>query len=312
MWRVVAARILDAIPTVLLVLTLVFFALRILPGDPARLALGEFATPEQIAALHARMGLDAPLWRQYLSFLGGVVTFRFGTSFVSSEPVSGMLAQNLPYTVELTVLATIFGLVIGLPLGVASGRRRGRSVDHGARVFALLGYAIPDFYLGALLLIWFALDLHFFPINGGGDGLLDGLYHLILPALALGVIKAAFMSRLTRGALLETLGRDYVRTARAKGARETRVVYRHALRNALLPVANGLALSLLSTLSGAVAIELIFNRPGLGTMLVEAVGTRDYPVVQAGLVVFALCVVGVNLLADLLNVLIDPRIRTRT
>jgi len=309
--RIVAARILDAVPTVLLVLTLVFFALRVLPGDPARLALGEFATPEQIAALHARMGLDAPLWRQYLTFLGQVATFQFGTSFVSSEPVAGMLAQNLPFTIELTLLATIFGLAMGLPLGVASARRRGRSVDYGARVFALLGYAIPDFYLGALLLIWFSLDLGLFPINGGGSGILDRLYHLVLPALALGVIKAAFMSRLTRGALLETLGRDYVRTARAKGAREPRVVYRHALRNALLPVSNGLALSLLSTLSGAVAIELIFNRPGLGTMLVEAVNTRDYPVVQAGLVVFALFVVGVNLLADLLNIVIDPRIRAR-
>ena len=311
MLRIVAARILDAVPTVLLVLTLVFFALRVLPGDPARLALGEFATPEQIAALHARMGLDAPLWRQYLTFLGQVATFQFGTSFVSSEPVAGMLAQNLPFTIELTLLATIFGLAMGLPLGVASARRRGRSVDYGARVFALLGYAIPDFYLGALLLIWFSLDLGLFPINGGGSGILDRLYHLVLPALALGVIKAAFMSRLTRGALLETLGRDYVRTARAKGAREPRVVYRHALRNALLPVSNGLALSLLSTLSGAVAIELIFNRPGLGTMLVEAVNTRDYPVVQAGLVVFALFVVGVNLLADLLNIVIDPRIRAR-
>src|SRR6185437_6429887 len=192
------ARILDAVPTVLLVLTLVFFALRVLPGDPARLALGEFATPEQIAALHARMGLDAPLWRQYLTFLGQVATFQFGTSFVSSEPVAGMLAQNLPFTIELTLLATIFGLAMGLPLGVASARRRGRSVDYGARVFALLGYAIPDFYLGALLLIWFSLDLGLFPINGGGSGILDRLYHLVLPALALGVIKAAFMSRLTR------------------------------------------------------------------------------------------------------------------
>ena len=311
MLRYVALRLLDAVPTVLLVLTLIFFALRILPGDPAQVALGEFATPEQIAALHARMGLDAPLPLQYLSFLGQVATFRFGTSFVSSEPVAGTLADNLPYTVELAVLATVFGLLMGLPLGVASARRRGRGVDFGARVFALLGYAVPDFYLGALLLIWFALDAGLFPINGGGDGFVDRMYHLVLPALALGVIKAAFMSRLTRGALLETLGRDYVRTARAKGAREGRVVYRHALRNALLPVANGLALSLLSTLSGAVAIELVFNRPGLGTMLLEAVDTRDYPVVQAGLVVFALFVVGVNLLADLLNIVIDPRIRAR-
>ena len=176
-------------------------------------------------------------------------------------------------------------------------------------MFALLGYAIPDFYLGALLPIWFALDLGLFPISGGGEGFVDRLDHLVLPALTLGVIKAAFMSRLARGALLETLRRDCVRTARAKGGREPRVLYRHALPNALLPITNGLALSILSTLSGAVAIELIFNRPGVGSMLVEAVNTRDDPVVQAGLVVFALCVVGVNLLTDLLNIAIDPRIR---
>jgi ABC-type dipeptide/oligopeptide/nickel transport system permease component len=220
-----------------------------------------------------------------------------------------MLRENLPYTVELTILATVFGLLLGIPIGVASARKRGTSVDSAARVFALLGYAIPDFYLGALLLIWFALDLGLFPISGGGSDFLDRLDHLILPAATLGVIKAAFMSRLTRGALLDTLRRDYVRTARAKGAREPRIVYRHALRNALLPITNGLALSILSTLSGAVAIELIFNRPGIGSMLVEAVNTRDYPVVQAGLVVFALFVVGVNLITDLLNIIIDPRIR---
>jgi peptide/nickel transport system permease protein len=312
MLRYIFLRVLDAIPTMILVLTLVFFALRILPGDPARVALGEFATPDQIAALRAKMGLDVPMWQQYLTFLWGVATLDFGSSFVSSSPVGEMLRQNLPYTIELTVLATLFGLLMGIPLGVASARQRGKSVDSAARVFALVGYAIPDFYLGALLLIWFALDFGLFPISGGGGDFLDRLDHLVLPALTLGVIKTAFMSRLTRGALLDTLRRDYVRTARAKGAREPRVLYRHALRNALLPVSNGLALSILSTLSGAVAIELIFNRPGIGSMLVQAVETRDYPVVQAGLVVFSLFVVGVNLLTDLLNIVIDPRIRAST
>jgi peptide/nickel transport system permease protein len=309
MWRYIALRVLDAIPTVLLVLTLVFVVLRILPGDPAQVALGEFATPDQVAALRAKMGLDIPLWQQYLQFLWGVSTLQFGMSFSSSLPVSTLLAQNLPYTIELTALATVFGLLMGLPLGVVAAKRRGSGVDVGSRVFALLGYAVPDFYLGALLLIWFSLDLGLFPISGGGDGFIDGLDHLILPALALGVIKAAFMSRLTRGSLLEVLRRDYIRTARAKGAREPRVIYRHGLRNAMLPVSNGLALSVLSTLSGAVAIELIFNRPGIGSMLVQAVDARDYPVVQAGLVVFALFVVGVNLVTDLLNIMIDPRIK---
>ena len=309
MWRYLGLRILDAIPTVLLVLTLVFIALRILPGDPAQVALGEYATPDQLAALRVKMGLDAPLWLQYVQFLWNTVTLNFGNSFASSEPVRQMLAENLPYTIELTALATIFGLIMGIPLGVVSATRRGTRVDFSSRIFALLGFAVPDFYLGALLLIWLALDLGLFPISGGGDDFGDRLSHLVLPALALGVIKAAFMSRLTRGALLEVLGRDYVRTARAKGAREPRVIYRHGLRNALLPVSNGLALSILSTLSGSVAIELIFNRPGVGNMLVQAIDTRDYPVVQAGLVVFALFVVGVNLVMDLVNIVIDPRIK---
>jgi peptide/nickel transport system permease protein len=309
MWRYICQRVLDAIPTVLLALTLVFVALRLLPGDPAQVALGEFATPDQVHALRVKMGLDAPLWLQYLHFLRDVATLNFGTSFTSSVPVKDILAQNLPYTIELTLLATLFGLVMGVPLGVIAATRRGSSVDFSARIFALIGFAVPDFYLGALLLIWLALDLGLFPISGGGDGMLDGLNHLILPSFTLGVIKAAYMSRLTRGALLEVLRRDYIRTARAKGAREPRVIYRHGLRNALLPVSTGLGLSVLSTLSGAVAIELIFNRPGIGNMLVDAVGTRDYPIVQAGLVVFALFVVAVNLVTDIVAIIIDPRIK---
>jgi peptide/nickel transport system permease protein len=228
---------------------------------------------------------------------------------MNGASINEMLADNLPYTIELTVAATIVGVLIGIPLGVASATRRDGPVDYGARVFALLGFAVPDFYLGALLLIGFSLNLGLFPINGVGDGLVDNLYHLLLPALTLGLIKAAFVSRLTRSALLEVMNRDYVRTARAKGAQEGRVIYRHALRNALLPVTTGLGLSILSTLSGSIAIELIFGRPGLGSLLIGAIETRDYPIIQAGLIVFALFVVLVNLVMDLLTVLIDPRVR---
>jgi peptide/nickel transport system permease protein len=308
-WRYIGLRILDAIPTVLLVLTLVFVAMRILPGDPAEVVLGELATQAQIDAMRIKMGIDGPLWMQYFAFLKDVATFDFGKSFISGVPVRNILLQNLPYTIELTILATIFGLCLGIPLGVLSARLRGTRIDFTSRTFMLIGYAVPDFYLGALLLIWLSLDLNLFPIGGGGTGFLDRLDHLILPAAALAVIKAAFISRLTRGALLEILGRDYIRTARAKGAKEPRVVYRHGMHNALLPVSTGLALSILSTLSGSVAIELVFNRPGVGNMLVDAIGTRDYPIVQGGLVVFALFVVAVNLLMDIVNIVIDPRIK---
>jgi peptide/nickel transport system permease protein len=309
MIRTITLRILDAIPTMLLVLTLVFLALRLLPGDPALVALGENATADQLALFRAKLGLDVPLWQQYITFILNVMRLHFGNSYMNGAPINDLLKENLPFTVELTIAATAVGVLIGMPLGVVSATRRGRVADYGSRLFALLGFAVPDFYLGALFLIFLSLDLELFPINGGGDGVIDNLWHLILPALTLGLIMAAFVSRLTRSTLLEVLGRDYVRTARAKGAREPRVVLRHALRNALLPVATGLSLSILSTLSGSVAIEVIFGRPGLGSMLINGIETRDYPVIQADLIVFSLFVVLVNLTMDLLNVFIDPRIR---
>lgn len=310
MIRYVVLRIVDAVPTLLLVLTLVFLALRLLPGDPALVALGQNATADQLELFRAKLGLDAPLWQQYITFVLNVLRLHFGNSYMNNAPIGTLLMDNLPYTVELAIAATILGVLIGMPLGVVSAIRRGHAIDYASRLFALLGFTVPDFYLGALLLIGLSLNLGLFPINGGGEGgVVDNLYHLALPALALGLIMAAFVSRLTRSTLLEVLGRDYVRTARAKGAREPRVVYRHALRNALLPVATGLGLSILSTLSGSVAIEVIFGRPGLGSMLINGIETRDYPVIQADLIVFSIFVVLVNLVMDLLNVFIDPRIR---
>jgi peptide/nickel transport system permease protein len=311
MLRLVAARLVDAVPTVVLVLTMVFVALRLLPGDPAQVVLGEYATPEQLDLFRRQMGLDQPLWWQWFAFLRDMVLLDFGTSMITREPVAQLIAQNLPYTIELTLVATGMGLLFGIPLGVLAAVHRDRAADNGVRLFSLVGYAIPDFYLGALLLIVFALNLGWFPINGGGEGFADRMYHVFLPALTLAFVKTAFLGRLTRTALLETLGKDYVRTARAKGAREGRVIYRHALRNALLPVTTGLGLSLLATLSGSVAIELIFNRPGIGEVLISAIARRDYPVIQGGVVVFAFFVVAVNLLVDLAYIIIDPRIRSR-
>ncbi len=311
MLRLVAARLADAVPTVLLVLTLVFVALRLLPGDPAQVVLGEYATPEQLDLFRRQMGLDQPLWWQWFDFLRDMLTLDFGSSMITRQKVTQLIAENLPYTIELTLVATGIGLLFGIPLGVLAAVNRDRAADNGVRVFSLVGYAIPDFYLGALLLIVFALNLGWFPINGGGEGFVDRMYHVFLPALTLAFVKTAFLGRLTRTALLETLGKDYVRTARAKGAREPRVIYRHALRNALLPVTTGLGLSLLATLSGSVAIELIFNRPGIGEVLISAIAKRDYPVIQGGVVVFAFFVVAVNLLVDLAYIVIDPRIRSR-
>ncbi|NLS08081.1 ABC transporter permease [Rhizobium sp. P32RR-XVIII] len=303
-------KLLDAIPTLWLVLTLVFIALRILPGDPALVALGDFATPEQLALFREQTGLAAPLWQQYFTFLWDVVTFDFGASLISKERVAVLIAHNLPYTVALAFGATLIGLIVGLPFGVWAAVRKNRLPDQGMRIFSLIGYAIPDFYLGAILLIVFALNLKLFPINGGGEGVVDQLYHLVLPAVTLAVLKIAFLGRLTRTSLLEVLSKDYVRTARAKGAPPSTVIYKHALRNALLPIVTGLGLSLLATLSGAVAVELVFDRPGLGSTLIKAIAERDYPLIQGAVVVFALLVVLINLLVDLVYTVIDPRIRS--
>jgi ABC-type dipeptide/oligopeptide/nickel transport system permease component len=311
MLRVVGARLLDAVPTVLLVLTLVFIALRLLPGDPALVALGDYATPEQLALFREQMGLNVPLWQQYFLFIWNMLSLDFGQSLIDRRPVLQLLAENLPYTIELTLVATGMGLFVGVPLGVMAAVNRNRLPDTGVRAFSLVGYAVPDFYLGALLLIVFALNLGWFPINGGGAGFVDRMYHVFLPALTLAMVKTAFLGRLTRTSLLEVLGKDYIRTARAKGARENRVIYRHGLRNALLPVVTGLGLSVLATLSGSVAIELVFNRPGIGEVLISAIAKRDYPVIQAGVVVFAFFVVLVNLLVDLAYIVVDPRIRVK-
>lgn len=311
MARYLLLRLADAVPTVFLVLLLVFIAMRILPGDPAIAALGDMATPEQLALFRDRMGLNDPLWLQFFNFVKGVFTLDLGSSMMSNQNVVGLILYNLPYTIELTLVAMLMGILAGVPLGVLAATNRNKLPDSGVRVFSLIGYAIPDFYLGALLLITFALNLGWFPINGGGTDFGSRMYHVFLPALTLAFVKAAFIGRLTRTSLLEVLSKDYVRTARAKGATESRVIYRHGLRNALLPLTTGLGLSTLATLSGSVAIEMVFNRPGIGKLLISAIAERDYAVIQGGVVVFAMFVVVINLLMDLLYIVVDPRIRMK-
>jgi peptide/nickel transport system permease protein len=304
-------RGLEVIPTVLVVLTLVFFALRIMPGDPAIAALGEFATPDAIAAFRTKLGLDQPLWMQYLSFVRQALTGDFGRSMSNNASINGLLAQALPYTLSLAGAATLIGIVVGIPFGAMTAVNRNGVTDGLGRIFALIGFSLPDFYFGILLVLAFSVQLNWFPMIGGGEGFLDKLHHLVLPAITLGVVMAAFVMRLTRSSLLEVLRKDYVRTARGKGVAERLVIFRHALRNALIPVTTGLGIYLLTTLSGTITVELVFARPGLGTLLIGGVTARDYTLVQAGLVVFAFFVVAVNLLTDLLCAAIDPRITLR-
>ena len=303
------ARLFDALVTVFLVMTFVFVSMHILPGDPAVAVLGDFATQEQLAAFRHQFGLDVPIWTQYINFFVNLGRLDFGRSLMSGQNIVEILAVNLPYTIELAGAAMVLGMLVGVPAGVLSATWRGSFVDYGARFMALAGFCIPDFFLGALILIAFAVKLNLFPTMGGGTGLLDRLNHLVLPATTLGLIMAAFTSRLTRSALLEVLNRDYIRTARAKGVPEQSVIYGHGLRNALIPVVTGFGIYILTMLSGSIAIELIFARPGVGSVLVNGITSRDYPVVQAALLVFALFVVVVNIGMDLLYILIDPRLR---
>jgi peptide/nickel transport system permease protein len=301
-------RILEVIPTIILVLTIVFLALRIMPGDPAVAALGDFATPDAIALFREKLGLNQPLWRQYLAFVGQSLTADFGRSMSNNASINDLLAHALPYTITLGLAATLIGIVIGIPLGAMTAVHRNGKLDGLGRVFALIGFSLPDFYFGVLLILAFSLHLDWFPMLGGGKGFVDQLHHLVLPAITLGVVMAAFVMRLTRSSLLEVLRRDYIRTARGKGVAERWVIFKHALRNALIPVTTGLGIYLLTTLSGTITVELVFSRPGLGTLLISGVSARDYTLVQAGLVVFAFFVVVVNLLTDLLCAAIDPRI----
>ena len=305
----IANRAVDAVLTVWLVLSLVFLAMRVLPGDPAMAALGDQATSEQLTAFRAAMGLDAPLVVQYGQFLWEMVRFDFGRSFRTGEAIGGLLGAALPFTLELAGAALVVGAAIGVPAGVIAATRRGQAADVVARMVSLVGLCMPEFYLGALLLIVFALRLDLFPIMGGGSGVVDRAHHLVLPAVTLGLVMAAFTARLTRSSLLEALKRDYIRTARAAGLPERSVIWHSALRNALIPVVTGFGIYILTMLSGSISIELVFARPGLGTTLVSGILARDYPVVQAGLVVFAFFVVAVNLTMDLLYAAIDPRIR---
>ena len=225
--------------------------------------------------------------------------------------INALLLDSLPYTIELALAATLIGIVIGVPLGAWAAVRRNRAPDVIGRLFALAGFSLPDFYVGVLLLLAFSLHLDWFPMLGGGEGVLDQLHHLVLPAITLGLVMAAFVMRLTRTSLLEVLRRDYVRTARGKGVAERWVIFKHALRNALIPVTTGIGIYLLTTLSGTITVELVFSRPGLGQLLIGGITARDYTMVQAGLVVFAFFVVLVNLLTDLLCAAIDPRITLR-
>jgi len=310
MLQYVVRRIFLIIPTLWAVVTVVFFLIRISPGGPAVAALGTYATEEQIRALEHQMGLDKPIMVQYVTFLADLCRGNLGKSLINQRPVAKDIAQALPYTIDLTVAGMLLGILMGVPIGIFTALRRNKPPDYMGRILSLTGISIPEFYLGILLMYVFAVKLNLFPVIGGGD-LGDWgsrLYHLVLPALTLGIIMTAFISRMTRSSMLNVIGEDYVRTARAKGVSERMVIYKHALRNALIPTTTVIGLYAGILMGGSVLTEIVYSRPGLGKMMVFAVKDRDYMTLQVVIVIFSAAVFLLNLLTDILYSLIDPRI----
>ena len=286
------------------VTSLVFFLIHWVPGDPVEVMLGESASAVDREALRQALGLNRPVLEQWGSFLTGVFTFDLGTSLFYQQPVMELLNGRYLATLKLATAAFVIAIVIAIPLGILAAARQGTAWDYGAMGFSLLGVSVPNFWLGPLLVLVFSLGLGWFPVSGG-----EGAGAVVLPAVTLGTSLAAILSRMVRSSLLEVLGEDFIRTARAKGLSAWQVLIRHGLRNAWLPVLTLLGMQVGALLGGAVITETIFSWPGIGSLLIESIQRRDYPVVQACVLTISLAYVMINLLTDLLYAWVDPRIR---
>ena len=302
--RLVASRLLVAVPTLLAVSVLVFAIVRLLPGDPARILAGDFATDAVVAELRTRWQLDRPLPVQYAVYLAGLVRGDLGRSTATSLPIAADLAGRFLRTVELAMAAIALSALVGIVAGVVGATHRSSAVDYAATVLALTGVSTPIFWSGLILILLFSVRLEWLPAGGTGT-----LRHLVLPAVSLGLFGAGVIARQTRSSMLDVLGTEYVQTARSKGLGERVVVYKHALKNALIPVVTVLGDQFGRMLGGAILTETVFAWPGMGRYLIEAIGMRDYPVIQAVILVFATSFVVINLLVDVSYGLLDPRVR---
>ncbi len=299
-------RLAVVIPTVIGAVTLVFFFLHMIPGDPVEVMLGETAQQADKERLRQELGLNQPLYVQYGRFMAGVVQGDLGGSYFYRRPVVQVIAERVPATVELALAAFLVAGLIAIPLGIIAALREGTAVDNAAVLFSLVGVSLPNFWLGPLLIILFSIKLGWFPVSGKA-----GLASLVLPAITLGAAFAAILSRMTRASLLERLGEDYLTVARAKGLPEWKVILKHALRNALIPIITVMGLQIGALLSGAIITENVFSWPGIGTLLINAIEARDYPLVQGCILFISLSYVFVNLLTDLFYGWADPRIRVK-
>jgi peptide/nickel transport system permease protein len=304
MIRYISIRLLFALPALWLILTMVFLLAHIVPGDPVAQMLGEGARAEDLTQLRHALGLDLPLPVQYGRYLSGVLHGNLGESFRFQQPVLKVVAEHFPATLELAAVALLICALIGIPAGVLAAHKRGERTDHTVAVLTLFGLSVPNFALGPVLILLFSVVLGWLPVSGRG-----GISHLILPSFTLGAALAAILTRMVRTSVIEELSADYVRTARAKGVSESGVLFRHALRNALIPILTILGLQFGSLLAGTIVTESIFSWPGIGRLAVQAIGARDYPLLQGCILLIAVSYVFVNLLTDLVYALVDPRVR---
>ena len=309
--RYLLQRLFTTIIVVFGITFVVFMIIQLVPGDPARVVLGVAASEENVEALRERLGLNEPIWQQYLTWLGGLLQGDLGDSLVTGQSVTEQILQRLPATLTLAAAGLIVGLFIGLPAGILSAIKPHTPLDITASILSQIGVSIPDFWLGILLVLLFSLTLGWFPSQGYtpfSEDPVDWFMHLILPALTVGIICGAIQTRFNRSAMLEVLHQDYVRTARAKGLTEAIVINKHALRNALIPIITILGLQLTALLSAVVVVEVVFSWPGLGRLTLDAVLDRDYPLLQGAVFTIATVLAFVNLGTDLLYAFIDPRI----
>lgn len=311
MWRYIGRKLLMSVPILLGVLTAVFLFVRLVPGDPAQAILGEYATEESLANLREQLGLTRPPLEQYFTFMGNALQGEFGRSLQTKQPVMARIIDALPATLQLAAGSIVVAVLVGVPLGVVAAVKRNRMPDYIATVVSLLGVSMPNFWFGILLLILFAVKLDWFPLTGAGTSgnILETLKFLVLPSLTLGIAEAGLIARMTRSSMLEILDQDFIRTARAKGLRARTIVYRHALRNALIPVVTIVGLNMGRLLGGTVIVETLFVRPGLGQIVVSSMVNRDYPQVQGTVAFFAVAIIAVNVLIDVAYGMLDPRIR---
>lgn len=304
MLQYLAKRLLGLLPTLLIVAVFVFFFVHLLPGDPARLAAGAEADEQTVELVRRDLGLDQPLHQQFLRFASGALRFDFGHSIRTKRPVADEIADRFPYTLKLTLAAMAWSVLLGLVIGVISAVNRNRWPDRLGMTLAVSGISFPSFALGLLLIMVFAVELGWLPTVGA-----ESWAHYVLPAITLGSGVAAVMARFTRSSFVDILHEDYIRTARAKGVSETGVVLKHGLRNALIPVVTMMGLQFGFLLGGSIVVEKVFNWPGMGRLLVDAVEMRDYPIIQAEVLLFSLQFILINLTVDLLYGIINPTIR---